>query len=71
METLQENIKSARIAKGFSLGEMAQSIGVSSSMLCQVEKGIRMPSISMLFAIAETLNCSLDELTGFNNRKED
>ena len=73
METLQENIKSARLAKGLSLNEMAQAIGISPSMLCQVEKGIRMPSISMLFSMAETLNCSLDELAGrknFINRKE-
>ena len=74
MKTLQENIKSARLAKGFTLNEMAQAIGISPSMLCQVEKGVRMPSISILFSMAEILNCSLDELAGrknFIDRKED
>lgn len=72
MKNLPENIKAIRCKKGIQQKDLANMIGVKPSMLCQVETGIRLPSLAMLFDMAKVLNCSLDELTGFNEfRKED
>lgn len=72
MKNLPESIKTVRHQKGIQQKDLAEMIGVKPSMLCQVETGVRPPSLAMLFDMAKVLNCSLDELTGFNEfRKED
>jgi quercetin dioxygenase-like cupin family protein len=43
---------------------MAQSLGVSASLISQVEIGKTQPSVSTLYAIATHLGVSLDELVG-------
>lgn len=72
MKNLPESIKTVRHRKGIQQKDLAEMIGVKPSMLCQVETGVRTPSLAMLFNMAKVLNCSLDELTGFDEfRKED
>ncbi len=47
-----------------SLRSVAQSLGVSASLVSQVEIGKTQPSVSTLYAIASHLGVSLDELVG-------
>jgi transcriptional regulator with XRE-family HTH domain len=50
--------------QGLSLRSVAQSIGVSASLVSQVEVGKTQPSVATLFAMASHLSVSFDELLG-------
>ena len=56
------HLRAARRAHGLSLRELADRLGVSPSLISQVETGRAKPSVSTLYAIASELNVSLDEL---------
>ena len=57
-----DHLRSARRAHGLSLRGLAERLGVSSSLISQVETGRAKPSVSTLYAIANELHVSLDEL---------
>ena len=57
-----DHLRTARRAHGLSLRELADRLGVSPSLISQVETGRAKPSVSTLYAIASELNVSLDEL---------
>jgi transcriptional regulator with XRE-family HTH domain len=57
-----DHLRSARRAHGLSLRELADRLGVSPSLISQVETGRARPSVSTLYAIASELDVSLDEL---------
>ena len=55
-------IREARRGKGLTLRWLAQSLGISASLLSQVETGKSQPSVSTLYAIANALDLSLELL---------
>lgn len=57
-----ENIQKIRKDKKISQASLASSIGVTQSMLCQIERGTKNPSLQVGKAIADALGCSMDEL---------
>jgi transcriptional regulator with XRE-family HTH domain len=57
-----ERLREARQARGLSLRGLADRLGVSPSLISQVETGRARPSVSTLYAIASSLGISLDEL---------
>ncbi len=57
-------LREARLERGLSLRGLAQSLGVSASLLSQVETGKTQPSVSTLYAIVNALGISLDDLLG-------
>jgi transcriptional regulator with XRE-family HTH domain len=63
-----ERLRSRRRARGLSLRELAERLGVSPSLISQIERGRARPSVSTLFAIATELDASLDELL-FNDER--
>ena len=63
-DNLGARIRAARVSRGLSLRSVAQSLGVSASLVSQVEIGKTQPSVSTLYAIASHLGVSLDELVG-------
>jgi transcriptional regulator with XRE-family HTH domain len=63
-----ERLRAARLARGLTLRDLAQRLGVSPSMISQIETGRASPSVSTLYAIANELDVSLDELL-FNDRR--
>lgn len=63
-ESLGAKLREVRTAKGMSLRSLAQALGVSASLISQVEIGKTQPSVSTLFAMANHLGVSLDELVG-------
>ncbi|NYF17544.1 transcriptional regulator with XRE-family HTH domain [Microbacterium sp. AK009] len=63
-DNLGARIRAARVSRGLSLRSVAQSLGVSASLVSQVEIGKTQPSVSTLYAIANHLGVSLDELVG-------
>ena len=62
LATLGERLRRARTARGLSLRAIARRIGVSPSLISQVETGRAKPSVSTLYALAAELGISLDEL---------
>ncbi len=59
-----QRVRSARKARGMSTEELAEKVGVAVESIGHIECGARRPSLSLLFNIAETLDASLDYLTG-------
>jgi transcriptional regulator with XRE-family HTH domain len=55
-------IRRERQKQGLSLRELARRVGVSSSMLSQVETDQTRPSVSTIYAIATELGLSIDAL---------
>ena len=57
-----DRLRAARRAKRLSLRDLAGRLGLSASLISQVETGRARPSVSTLYAIANELDVSLDEL---------
>jgi transcriptional regulator with XRE-family HTH domain len=57
-------LRQARMKRGLSLRSVAQDLGVSASLISQVETGKTQPSVSTLYAMVNHLGISMDELLG-------
>ncbi|TXN29379.1 helix-turn-helix domain-containing protein [Lacisediminihabitans profunda] len=57
-------LREARLQRGMSLRSVAQSVGVSASLISQVETGKTQPSVSTLYALVNHLGVSMDDLMG-------
>lgn len=55
-------IRQARLERGLSLRGLARQIGVSASLVSQIETGKSQPSVSTLYAITTALSISLESL---------
>ncbi|MEU6252731.1 cupin domain-containing protein [Streptomyces sp. NPDC047043] len=55
-------IRQARLAKGVSLRGLARDVGVSASLVSQIETGKSQPSVSTLYAITTALSISVESL---------
>jgi transcriptional regulator with XRE-family HTH domain len=64
-----DRLREARVARGLSLRALAERLGVSPSLISQVETGRARPSVSTLYAIATSLGISLDELLFVDARR--
>ncbi len=67
MHRLGERIKKRRDFTQIHLGELASQIGVSTSLLSQIENGKAFPSLFTLKKIAEGLKTTVGELIGEND----
>ena len=57
-------IKAKREAAGLSVADLARSVYVSPQAVYRWQRGIIMPSLDSLDALADVLDCSVDELMG-------
>jgi transcriptional regulator with XRE-family HTH domain len=57
-----EGLRAHREEAGMSLRELARQVGVSPSLISQIEHCKATPSVGTLYAIVSTLGVSLDEL---------
>jgi len=57
-----DRLRQARLARGMSLRRLAEVVGVSPSLVSQVETGRAKPSVNTLYALANELGISLDSL---------
>lgn len=55
-------LRAARVAADLSLREVSRRVGISASMLSQIENGRAQPSVATLYALVSMLSLSLDEL---------
>lgn len=63
-----DGLRLRRRELGLSLRDLAERLGVSPSLISQIERGRANPSVSTLYAIVAELDVSLDELL-FNERR--
>lgn len=56
------NIRPLRKRKSLKQKELACRIGVTNSYLCQIEKGIRTPSLDVLLRLSDELGCKIDDM---------
>src|SRR5688500_20051047 len=57
-----ERLRSRRQEARLSLRDLAERLGVSPSLISQIERGRANPSVSTLYSIVNELDISLDEL---------
>jgi transcriptional regulator with XRE-family HTH domain/mannose-6-phosphate isomerase-like protein (cupin superfamily) len=59
---LGPRLRLVRENRGVSVRELARRVGCSASLISQVERGLSMPSVGVLYSVASELDCSLDYL---------
>ena len=64
VDDLGSRLKDVRLRSGMSLREVSRQLGVSPSFVSQMENGKSLPSVATLYAVAQLLNVSIDELFG-------
>ena len=57
-----ENIQRVRKQQKVSQADLAKTVGISQSMLCQIERGTKNPSLQIGKGIADALGCELEKL---------
>ena len=56
------NIKSKRLERDMTQKELAEKVNVDQSMICQIERGTKTPSLPLSVEIAEALGCDIHAL---------
>jgi transcriptional regulator with XRE-family HTH domain len=59
---LGPRLRLAREERQLSVRELARRIGCSASLISQIERGVSVPSVGVLYALATELDSSLDHL---------
>ena len=59
---LGPRLRVAREQRGLSVRELARRIGCSASLISQIERGVSVPSVGVLYSLATELDTSLDHL---------
>ena len=62
MGNIAENIIRRRTAAGLTQMQLADKVGVAQSMICQIERGTKVPTIPLGKQIAKALKCKIDDL---------
>ena len=61
---LGPRLRRVREERGLSARELARRISCSPSLISQIERGVSVPSVGMLYALASELRASMDFLFG-------
>lgn len=61
-----ERIKSRREELGLSQRDLAERAGVSSPMICWIERGTKSPSLQLGYILAEILGVTVSWLLGID-----
>jgi transcriptional regulator with XRE-family HTH domain len=59
---LGPRLRLVREGRALSVRELARRVGCSASLVSQVERGLSVPSVGVLYSLASELDCSLDYL---------
>lgn len=62
--SLGRMIRDRRMELGITQRELAETVGITQAMLCQVERGTKQPSMIVGLAIADALRCTVYDLIG-------
>jgi transcriptional regulator with XRE-family HTH domain len=64
LKALGGRVRVARSGQGITLRELARRVGVSPSLISQIERGLVAPSVGTLWSITTELGLVMDELFG-------
>lgn len=67
-ESARSRLRESRMDAGLSVRELSRRVGISPSMLSQIENGRSEPSVATLYGLVSALSISLDELLGGETR---
>ena len=56
------NIKAQRMANNMTQKELAEKVHVEQSMICQIERGTKVPTLPLSMDIAAALGCDIGDL---------
>lgn len=59
--SIGENVKKIRTERGIPQSKLAESVGITQSMLCQIERGTKALSLALAKDIADYLKCSVSD----------
>src|SRR6266566_3690465 len=59
---LGPRLRLVRSSRGLSVRELARRVGCSASLISQIERGVSVPSVGVLYSLATELGSSLDYL---------
>lgn len=62
------NIKAKREEAGLQQAELAAKVGVTQSMICQIERGTKACSMQLGAEIAAALGCKIGDLLSSDTR---
>jgi transcriptional regulator with XRE-family HTH domain len=62
LDGIGDRLREERVKAGISQRELARRLGLSASMISQLESGMSKPSVGTLYAIVTELNLSLDRV---------
>lgn len=62
LDGIGDRLREERVRAGISQRELARRLGLSASMISQLESGLSKPSVGTLYAIVTELNLSLDRV---------
>ena len=60
---ISASIKAKRLECGLTQKELADKVGVDQSMICQIERGTKSPTLALSVEIAAALDCDVCEIT--------
>jgi transcriptional regulator with XRE-family HTH domain len=67
LEAIGDRLRAERQKAGISQRELARRLGLSASMISQLESGLSKPSVGTLYAIVTELDLSLDKVIRGDN----
>ena len=56
------SIKKIRVSVGLTQLQLAKKVGVSEPMICQIERGTKMPTVILAKEIADALDVDIKKL---------
>ena len=59
-----ENIRRLREGAGLTQAELGKRVGVSQSMIAQIERGRKEPSLALCRELVEALECRIGDIIG-------
>ncbi|HEX6301531.1 MAG TPA: cupin domain-containing protein [Acidimicrobiia bacterium] len=71
LDGIGDRLREERVNAGISQRELARRLGLSASMISQLESGLSKPSVGTLYAIVTELNLSLDRVIRGEDFDED
>ena len=63
---VRRNIRNLREHRGITQVQLAEKVGITQAMLCQIERGTKNPSLQVGAEIAKSLSCKVDDLLAEN-----
>ncbi len=57
-----KNIRDLRERRGITQVQLAERVGITQAMLCQIERGTKNPSLQVGAEVAKNLSCKIEDL---------